>query len=63
MISHVENLHRQGLTHGDIKLANSLYYDDKIWLCDFEESQRIREEPYPSSATRMYSPPWRSGKL
>jgi serine/threonine protein kinase len=59
MISHVENLHRQGIIHGDIKLANFLYYNHKIWLCDFEESQRVGEEPHPSSATRIYSPPWR----
>jgi serine/threonine protein kinase len=59
MISLVESSHKQGYIHGDIKLANFLSYDNKIYLCDFEEAQKIGEEKLPSSATMMYRPPWR----
>jgi hypothetical protein len=59
MITLVEGLHEQGYIHGDLKLANFLSYDNKIYLCDFEEAQKIGEEKPPSSATMMYRPPWR----
>lgn len=59
MISLVEGLHQKGILHGDIKLANFLFYNQRIWLCDFEESQCIDEATHPASATMMYRPPWR----
>jgi serine/threonine protein kinase len=59
MIQLVEGLHKQGYIHGDIKLANFLSYNEKVFLCDFEETQKIGEEEQPSSATMMYRPPWR----
>jgi tRNA A-37 threonylcarbamoyl transferase component Bud32 len=60
MISLVQGLHQQGILHGDLKLANFLFHKERIWLCDFEESQRINEAGQPSSATMMYRPIWRA---
>lgn len=59
MIALVDATHKQGVLHGDIKLANFLLYHDKLCLCDFEESQSIGAEREPSNATMMYRPPWR----
>jgi serine/threonine protein kinase len=59
MIHLVEGLHKQGYIHGDSKLANFLFSNEKVFLCDFEETQKIGEEEQPSSATMMYRPPWR----
>src|SRR2546423_9652377 len=59
IISLVEGIHGNGLLHGDVKLANFLFYNQRIWLCEFEDSQRIDEAGTPSNGTRMYRPPWR----
>lgn len=59
IISLVEGIHRTGLLHGDVKLANFLLYNQRIWLCDFEEAQPIDEAGKPSNGTMMYRPPWR----
>jgi len=62
MIMLVEGLHKQRVLHGDIKLANFLFYNQRIWLCDFEESQSIDNPGPPLSATQRYRPPWRVRK-
>lgn len=59
MIMLVEGLHKQRVLHGDIKLANFLFYNQRIWLCDFEESQSMDNSVQSLSATMMYRPPWR----
>ena len=53
MLSLVKQLHQQGIIiHGDLKLNDFLLCDGgQLRLCDFEESQRVGEEPEPQCAT------------
>lgn len=59
MISVIEYLHEQNLTHLDIKLENFLVTDDGIKLIDFEDCQDLKKRQNVSlpAGTSGYRPP------
>ena len=54
----VEPLHHEKMIiHGDIKLSNVLLCSDgKVWLCDFEEAQKIENAAPPQAQRRSIAP-------
>ena len=48
-------LSETGFVHGDIKVSNVMFADEKLWLIDLEPSLRQRRE---GRVTLIYTPPY-----
>lgn len=57
IITALENLFSLGFTHGDIKLENIRVYKGKVYLLDFQTSQRIGQDHFQNRGTKGYLAP------
>lgn len=53
----LDNLHQKGWVHGDIKKQHFVIYQNRVYLIDFEHTQRIGHQNLQTHATPRYMAP------
>jgi serine/threonine protein kinase len=51
LIKKVKLIHKNNVTHRDIKMDNLLYSNDDVYLCDFEDIEDSKSDIYSLGCT------------